>query len=465
MKKEILILGAGPAGMAAAFELYRKGKQFTLVEKSGEVGGLSKTYQFGNFRTDNGPHRFFSKNNYLYEFIGDLLGEKWIKVTRFTRFFIQGSFFNYPIEIKNVLQKIGLLKSIRAIFDFGIAKIKFFGKKPKNFEEYAVSTFGKTIADLNVLNYTEKIWGIPCSELSVDWADQRIKDLSIWSIIKSLFIVGKNKPKTLVDEFYYPDFGTGLIYEAIKTRIEQKNEIILNTEPVKILHKNNLIKQIEFSNSSIVEAEKIVSSIPITTFINLLEPKPSPDVLTAISKLKYRAQVYLFITLNQPNITKDQWIYFPDKEIPFGRISEMKNFSEKMSPKDKTSLFVEFFCWEGDNIWNMNKEDLLNITMNWFEKFNFLKKESLLDSFLIKQKCVYPVYDLTYKENLNVVKNYLNKFSNLIYIGRPGRFKYTNQDHSLEMGILAARSILENKKFDIENVGEEKEYFEKGNVK
>ena len=208
-----------------------------------------------------------------------------------------------------------------------------------------------------------------------------------------------------------------------------------------------------------------MSSIPITTFINLLEPKPSPDVLTAISKLKYRAQVYLFITLNQPNITKDQWIYFPDKEIPFGRISEMKNFSEKMSPKDKTSLFVEFFCWEGDNIWNMNKEDLLNITMNWFEKFNFLKKESLLDSFLIKQKCVYPVYDLTYKENLNVVKNYLNKFSNLIYIGRPGRFKYTNQDHSLEMGILAARSILENKKFDIENVGEEKEYFEKGNVK
>ncbi len=464
MKKEIIIIGAGPAGMAASLELNRKGKQFVLIEKTGEVGGLSKTYTFGEFRTDNGPHRFFSKNNYLYELIEDLLREKWIKVNRFTRFYIQGSFFKYPVELKDTLKKLGFVKATKGIFDFIIAKILYYGKKPKNFEEHAISTFGRTIANLNVLNYTEKIWGIPCSELSVDWADQRIKGLNIWSIILSLF-AGKNKPKSLVDQFYYPDLGTGLIYEAIKERIEKENEIKLNIEPVKIIHSEGLIKEVILNDGTSYEPDKIISSIPITTFVDILSPRPNTEVLTALRSLKWRSQVYLFITIDQPQITNDHWIYFPDKEIPFGRISEMKNFSEKMSPKDKTSLFVEYFCWEGDEIWNMSKEELLKITIYWFEKFDFFKRDKIIDTFLIKQKCVYPVYDINYQQNLNIVKKYLDEFSNLVYIGRPGRFKYTNQDHSLEMGIMAARSILENKKFDIENVGEEKEYFEKGYVK
>ena len=318
--QKILILGAGPSGMAAAAELHRGGERFTLIEKTGEVGGFSKTYQFGEFRTDNGPHRFFSKNKYLYGFIEDLLGEQWVKVTRCTRFYIQGNFFKYPIELGDTLKNIGFLKAVKAVFDFVAAKIISYRKKPKNFEEYAVSTFGRTIARLNMLNYTEKIWGLPCTQLSVDWADQRIKDLSVWSILKN-FVVRKDKPKTLVDEFYYPDLGTGLIYEAMKRRIEKENEIQLNVEPVNIIHAVGIIQEIRFSNGTICFPNKVISSIPITTFIRLLHPLPSDDVLEAVKKLKYRSQVYLFITINKPHITRDQWIYFPDKEIPFGRIS------------------------------------------------------------------------------------------------------------------------------------------------
>jgi protoporphyrinogen oxidase len=174
--------------------------------------------------------------------------------------------------------------------------------------------------------------------------------------------------------------------------------------------------------------------------------------------------VYLFITINKPSVMKDQWIYFPNPEIPFARISEMKNFSKKMSPLDKTSLFIEFFCWEGDEVWNKSKEELFELTISHLEKLDFLKRDEVIDIYHIKQKNSYPVYDLTYKEHLEIVKNYLNSFVNLIYIGRPGRFRYTNQDHSLEMGILAARSVIEGKSYDIENIGKEKEYFEKGYI-
>jgi protoporphyrinogen oxidase len=172
----------------------------------------------------------------------------------------------------------------------------------------------------------------------------------------------------------------------------------------------------------------------------------------------------LFITLNKPLVTNNQWIYFPDQEIPFGRISEMKNFSKKMSPKSKTSLFIEFFCWEGDEIWNMRKDELFNMTLDWLERLQFVNREEVINVYHIKQKNVYPVYDLSYQKNLNIIKNYLNEFKNLQYIGRPGRFKYNNQDHSLEMGILAAKSILENKNYNMEDIASSNEYFEKGTI-
>lgn len=187
--------------------------------------------------------------------------------------------------------------------------------------------------------------------------------------------------------------------------------------------------------------------------------------MKATSNLKWRAQVYLFITLDREQVTKDNWLYFPNKGIPFGRITEMKNFSKDMSPKDKTSLFVEFFVNEGDEVWNMNNEDLLNLALKHLTKMRLFSKEDIRSYYVFKKKNVYPVYDLNYQKNLRVIKDYLNKFKNLIYIGRPGRFHYTNQDHSLEMGIYAARSLLDNKFYDLDKVGSENEYFEKGNLK
>ena len=196
-----------------------------------------------------------------------------------------------------------------------------------------------------------------------------------------------------------------------------------------------------------------------------MEPKAPNEVLEAAKNLKFRSHVSLFITVNKPSVFPDQWIYFPDKEIPFGRIMEPKNFSKKMSPADKTSLLVEFFCWENDKIWNASKDELFELSIKWLEKLGFIRREEVIDYFVHKEKYAYPVYDLNYKEKSGIVKSYLRQFRNLQLIGRAGCFRYNNQDHALEMGILAARSIIEGKQYNIEEVGAEQEYFERGYVR
>ncbi len=468
--EKIVILGAGAAGMSAAYELFKNDINAIIIEKDSQVGGLAKTYQFGEFRTDNGPHRFYSKNKFLYDMIEDILGEHWIKVNRFTRFYINGKYFKYPIEISDTIKGLGFKGSIKVLIDFAIAKTKNIlnKKEPTNFEEHLISNFGRSLAELNMLNYTEKIWGIPCSQISIDWADQRIKELSFLGVVKdAIFGAGNKKAKSLVDEFYYPDLGTGLIYEKIKEIVEKKNKIILDSKVVRVNTKINKINSVEIEKNGIkqtIKCDKLVSSMPINELVKSIYPNANSEVLHAIDRIKFRSQVYLFITFNKERISKDNWIYFPDRDIPIGRIHEPKNFSSKMSPEGKTSLFIEFFCSEGDEIWNMEKEQLFELAIKWLDKLGFAKKDEVINYYVKKQSAVYPVYDLDYKKNLQLLKDYLDGFENLIYIGRPGRFKYTNQDHSIEMGVMAARSIIENKKYDIDSVGVESEYFEKGYV-
>ncbi|MBU0766683.1 FAD-dependent oxidoreductase [Patescibacteria group bacterium] len=470
---DVLVLGAGPAGMAAALELSRRGKRVTVIEKDSQVGGLAKTYIFsepeGVFRTDNGPHRFFSKNKYLYDMIGDLLGEKWTQVPRLTRFFVGGKFYFYPVRFKNVLGQMGFIKAFRVLFDYVIEHIRarIKPRKMNSFEDFAVSRFGRTLAEFNMINYTEKIWGIPASEINKDWASQRIAGLSLFSAIKKM-IFKKGGPKSLVDTFYYPSLGAGLVYEGMKKKIEENGgQVLLNAEPISVKHENGRATQVEVKTqqgTKLFSPQAVISSIPISREIELFDPVVPNEVRDAAGKLRFRAQVYLFLTIDKEKVTDDNWVYFPDKEVPFGRISEMKNFSKEMSPSDKTSLFVEFFCFEGDEIWNANKDQLFDMTMEWLEKLKFLKKEEVLNIHYIKKPNAYPLYDLEYKERVSTVLNWMDSFENFFAIGRPGRFRYTNQDHSLEMGILAARSVLEGKRYEVDSVGSGKEYFEQGYI-
>ncbi len=474
MEDQILVLGAGPSGMACAMELSKSNKTSLIIEKENSVGGFAKTLEFKDqdlsFRTDIGPHRFFSKNPYLYEFIEELLGKDWILVKRQTRQLIDGKFYDYPVNALQAFKNIELDKSIRMGFSYLFALLKYGLAKKQivNFEDYVIANFGRSLGEFNILNYTEKIWGLPCNQIHPDWAKQRIKGLSLFSTLKAAF-KKNNGARTLVESFFYPRYGMGSIYEEIANRVTKSgSKLEIDSCPTKIFHNNGKITKVDLmikGKSKSVEPSHLISSIPITEFISILSPAPSKEVTDAIANLKWRSQVYLFITLNKEKITDDNWIYFPCKDIPFARVAEMKNFSKEMSPADKTSLFIEFFVNEEDKIWNMDKDELFNFAMPYFERLNLFKKGEVRNYYLFKKTHVYPIYDLNYSRYLEIIKKYLNQFENLFYIGRPGRFHYTNQDHSLEMGILAAKSIIENRRYELDDIGNDDEYFEKGFIK
>lgn len=385
------------------------------------------------------------------------------------------SFMINPVNPVQALVNIGPIRASMMLLDYVWAKIVYglFGKEIKTFEDYAVANFGKSLADFNIINYTEKIWGIPSNEIHAEWAVQRIKGLNVTSVLKNFFIklLFKNKngtPKSLVDEFFYPSKGTGLIYETIKNKLEKLGyKFFMETYPVSIKHKNNLVYEVLLSGvhgNLVIECSNLVESVPITEFVPMLETSIPIEVKDSILNLRHRSQVYLFVTLNKESLTLDQWVYFPSQENKIARVSEMKNFSKDMSPVGKTSLFIEFFCFENDEIWNMTKDEIFNIALSELSSAGFFEKSDVRNYYLIKQKNVYPVYDLNYQKYLGIVKTYLDGFKNLYYIGRPGRFRYNNQDHSLEMGMLAAKCIIDGVRYDIDSVGEEKEYYEKGNI-
>lgn len=472
MRANVLILGGGPAGMATAMELSNAGQTCTVIEKTGQVGGLAKTLVFrepeGTYRTDIGPHRFYSKNKYLYDFIEDLLGEDWITVRRQTRFLVNGKYYLYPIRLWNVLRQIGLSASMRILSDYLKERVHevFHTPEMRSFEDYVVSKFGRTLAEFNMLNYTEKIWGIPCRDISIDWALQRIGGLSIWSTITKA-VWGAGGPKTLVDTFYYPSHGSGQIYETIRERLAQKgSQVLTHTQPQRIQWSNWRVQtaQLTGESNTVIEPSSVVSSLPITECVKLFDPLPPPEVCKAAESLRFRSQVYLFLTIDRERVTPDNWIYFPDKDIPFGRFSEMKNFSVQMCPPEKTSLFVEYFCFKGDDIWNMPKDAIASLTILWLETLGFIKKSEVLAVHHYRQEHVYPIYDLMYRSSLQTILDWMDRFENFYAIGRPGRFRYTNQDHSLEMGILAARCILDERRHNIEDVGKAQEYFERGYI-
>jgi len=469
--KQNVILGAGPAGLSCAYELSRHGLNSVTIEKNSCVGGLARTLNWGsNFASDIGPHRFYSKKKEIYKIIERLLGKKWVLVNRHTSFFIRGRYYNYPVNLSNVFKTAGPLKVGRMFFDYLAEKSKWKFKKsePENFEEYALKNFGRSLAEFNILNYTEKVWGLPCHKLSADWGTQRIKNLSIKEIIKNLIVKSKNKPKTIVDHFYYPETGTGLIYERMAEEIKKKkSSIIANAAVKEIRHSRKGIQQIKINvkgKEKSIECKNLISSIPIIELIECLKPIAPEEIFTAAKKLNYRSQVYLFLKLNKEKISGNQWIYFPELNIPFGRSYEPKNFSLKMCPKGKSSIVVEYFVTKNDKVWKKEGKELFEETVGELEGMGLLKRGDVVGWNSHREEKVYPVYDLKYKRNLQLIIDYFNEFGNLHCIGRHGTFKYDNQDIAIQSGLNTAENIIKGKR-SLWSIEEEREYLEKGKLR
>jgi len=455
-------MGGGLTGLSAGYVLTRAGHTVTVCEKDAEVGGLSKTVCHNGFRFDLGGHRFFTTDERLNRFVRGLMRDELITVQRSSKIYMREKFFDYPLKPSNALFGLGVLTSLRILADYGMEKCKgLFGQKDsESLEDWVIKNFGRTMFDIYFKVYSEKVWGIDCSSISAEWVDRRINGLSLGRAIRNAFfrVSGKKIP-TLVDEFLYPALGIGRISDRLKEGIEILNKVLLDTSVEAIHHANAKIEGVVVRNqgqTDVMTGSQFISSLPLTHIIRMLNPAPPQHIVEAAAKLRFRDLVVVAIMVDRKRVTDQTWVYIPEKRIPFGRLHEPTNWSERMAPEGKTLLVIEYFSFKGDSIWNLSDESLVATTVEHLEKLGFIEKREVSDSMVVRVPKAYPLFEVGYHALCNELHDYLGQFKNLYVAGRSGMFRYYNMDHAIQSGIDAADAVM-GREMDQHEKTEEKE--------
>ena len=458
----VAIVGAGPAGLTAAYELVKQGIIPVVLEKGDKVGGLARTESYKGYRFDIGGHRFYTKVAAVQELWQEVLGNEFIKVPRLSRIFYQGKFFNYPISAFNTLFNLGIIESALIILSY--LKVRIWPlREETTFEQWVINRFGERLYKTFFKTYTEKVWGIPCSEIQADWAAQRIKGLSLTTaIINALF--GSNDTKTLIKEFDYPALGPGMMWEKFAEAVENKDgKVYLDTKVISFEREDNKIKTITAEhNGELVQysADNFITSMPISALIARMKPQPPEEVLHAARSLKYRDFLIVSLIVDRPSLFPDNWIYIHSPEVKVGRIQNFKNWSAALVPDaSKTCLGMEYFCNEGEELWEMSDAELVALATRELVELGLAKAADVEDGVVLRQPKAYPVYDAEYRGHLRVLEGFLKGIENLQTIGRNGMHRYNNQDHSMLTGMLAVRNLL-GEKHDLWDVNTERSYYE-----
>ncbi len=465
---DLVIIGAGPAGLTAAYELTDSDKKVIILEKKSQVGGLAETKVFGNYRYDIGPHRFFTKNKEVYELFLKMLGKDAVEVNRKTRILFKNSYFDYPLTPLNALFGLGIGESIVIGFSYIFARIKSYLKisKINNFEDWVVDRFGRKLFNNFFKNYTEKVWGIDCKDIGSDWAAQRIKGLSLSTAIKfALFPNSKKRPKTLVDKFYYPRLGAGMLWEKFEDYVkEQGVEVAKNKKVTGVSNNGDNFKvtiEDNFGNQTSIDTKNIFFSNPLLEFIDIYDADVPESVINSAKSLNYRNHISVHVTIDK-KLFDDNWIYIHSPNLNMARIADFTNFSDDMSEEGKYPLTLEYFCFEEDEIWNQNNSDIIDFALK--ELRNIFDEEfNVIHSEVSRNAKAYPVIKTGYQEYIDVIKNWLSGLHNITAIGRSGMFKYNNQDHAMATGLYAARTLLGHGEFDPWEVNVDGEYHEELN--
>lgn len=462
---DLVIIGAGPAGLTAAYELLNSGKNVLVLDKKNQVGGLAETKVFGKYRYDIGPHRFFTKNKEVYDLFLEILGEDAVEVNRKTRILFKNSYFDYPLTPINALFGLGVIESILTGFSYVFARVKSYLKFSKidNFEDWVVDRFGRKLFNNFFKNYTEKVWGIDCSEIGSDWAAQRIKGLSLSTAIKfALFPNSKKRPKTLVDKFYYPKLGAGMLWEKFEDNISRNGiEVRKERKVSSVVCEGDIFTLTTEDNKGVlstVKTKNIFFSNPLLEFINIYKTDIPSEVISAAKSLDYRNHISVHVTIDK-KLFNDNWIYIHSPDLKMARIADFTNFSKFMSNENSYPLTLEYFCFENDELWTSDNGSLIEFALS--ELRNIFDEEfNVIHSAVSRNPKAYPVIRTGYEEHINIIKNWLKTIPNITAIGRSGMFKYNNQDHAMATGLYAVRNYLGLGKYDPWEVNIDGEYHE-----
>lgn len=459
-----VIIGGGPAGISAAQTLIERKIPCLLMEKDRQMGGLCKTVEYKGFRCDIGGHRFFTKNKEIQAVWEKTLGDEFLVRQRLSRIYYRGKFFYYPLRVGNALAGLGPVESVKIVLSY--LKSQALPIKPEvSLDDWVSNRFGKVLFNIFFKTYTEKVWGIPCTTLSADWAAQRIRNLSLGrALLNAVGIRNGGKVASLIDSFRYPRLGPGQMYEQMSQQLSRAGgEIRTGQEVVEIRHDQGRVTGVltrHGGGEQLASCPACFSSMPISELIKRMSPRPPEEVLKAAEALRYRSIITVNLLFKTKTTLPDNWIYLHSPEVAAGRLQLYENWSPAMvSAHGTSSAGFEYFCFEGDAFWNLSDSDLISTARQDLSKLNFYNQEDWLDGFVVRYAKAYPMYEDGYEKHLAVIKGWLAQFDNLYCIGRYGQFRYNNMDHSMMTGILAVRAML-GEKVDPWSVNAEGEYIE-----
>jgi protoporphyrinogen oxidase len=463
-QEQVVIIGAGPAGLTAAFELAKTDLHPVVLEKSDKVGGLACTEVYKGFFFDMGGHRFFTKVPEVKKIWNDVLGKDFLHRPRLSRIYYNRRFFHYPLKPLNALAGLGVWESVLITLSYIKWRVIPY-RQEETFEQWVTNRFGKRLFNTFFKTYTEKVWGIPCSELKAEWAAQRIKDLSLKTVLLSMFFTPKKTIKTLIDQFDYPRQGPGMMWNAFREKIEDAGgEVRVNAGVVAVRRNGTVIESVIVGSNGktqLIRGKHFISSMPVTEFIKKLDPPAPAAALEAAGKLHYRDFLTVCLIVNKADLFPDNWIYVHDPDVKVGRIQNFKNWSPEMVPDPaRTSLGLEYFCNEGDALWNMSDQQLVELGRQELERIGLASAADVEDGCVFRVPKAYPVYDSEYREYLEVLKEFVGGLENYQTIGRNGLHRYNNQDHAMCTGLLAVRNITRGEKNDLWAVNADQEYIE-----
>lgn len=466
-KQKIVIIGAGPAGLTAGYELIKNGYEVVILESDSLIGGISKTIDYKGNKIDLGGHRFFSKIPEVNRWWSDVLKDDFLKRDRKSRIFYERKFYDYPISLNmTTLRNLGFYKIIKIGITYFSSLI--FKREEKSLEDFFINRFGTELYQTFFKDYTHKVWGVPCDKIDPLFGYQRVKGLSILTVLshafKKLLKLNTKKVETsLIESFNYPKFGPGQLWERVGSLIEYKGGKILKNRPVTAITKNGN-KYTVMSNENLFEADIVLSSMPLNDLYKAFDLKIADENLKNIaSNLIYRDFITVGLLVDKFNIENitDNWIYIQENDVKLGRVQFFNNWSPYLV-KDKNSQWVglEYFCQEGDEMWSMKEDDFIDFAKNEFSKLGFISQDGVKEAVVIHVKKAYPSYFGSY-DQIDTLISHLKTLDNFYCIGRNGQHRYNNMDHSMMTAFSAVDIVLGKKtQEDLWNINTEKEYHE-----
>lgn len=466
LERHVIIIGAGPAGLTASYQLGKESVRATVLERENIVGGISRTDNYGGYRFDIGGHRFFTKSREVDSLWTELLGPDMLERPRLSRVYYGGKFYDYPLKLGNALRNLGAGTAIACLASYVRWRVLPY-REEQTFEQWVTNRFGRRLYEIFFKTYTEKVWGIPCSEISADWAAQRIKGLSLAEAVRNALFrkPGETRIKTLIDRFRYPRLGPGMMWErAAELAAEQGQRLALGHKVTEVHHHGGRVTHVRSADSTGSACEHagtdFISSMALCELVEAMRPHAPDTVREAARGLRYRDFLTVGLIISRESVFPDNWIYIHSPEVRLGRIQNFKNWSPEMVPDQRmTCLGLEYFVNQGDDLWSASDDRLIALGANECERLGLVRSDEVTDGVVVRVEKAYPIYDRGYARRVACVRDWLATFSNLQCAGRNAQHRYNNSDHSMLTAMLAVRNLL-GERHDIWAVNVDQDYHE-----